>query len=181
MATQQKFSVKVSKKLDRDQKLAMGLEIIDAILERTEKGLDKNNNPFPGYSDKYIESLDFSLAGKSPRKVNLKLSGEMLGAIEVLDVDKDGEIVIGIPRDDKFNNEKAEGNILGSYGGKPNKSKARDFMGISRDDLNAIKENYKVTTRADRDRATERALELLTASQIATSLVDSLDPGVDNG
>lgn len=177
MAEQQKFTVKVDKRLGPDERLAMGLEIIDFILERTGKGFDKNNKPFPGYSDSYIDSLDFSLAGKSPGNVNLQLSGEMLGAIEVLNVDNEGEITIGIPAGDDFNNGKAEGNIKGTYGrSKPIKGKKRDFMGIAQKDLSEIKQNYLVNNKENREKARDRALELLTAAQISTSLVDVLSP-----
>lgn len=182
MAEQQKFTVKVSSKYEETERLAIGLEIIDRILERTAEGFDKKGKKFPGYSDKYIDSLDFSLAGKT-KTVNLNLSGEMLGAIEVLDVDKNGEITIGIPADDTFNNGKAEGNIKGTYGqDKPIRGKKRDFMGISRKDLKEITNKYKINNQENRDEARTRALELLTASQIASGLIDQLDPSrEDNG
>ena len=180
MAEQQKFTVKVSKKYSADERLAIGLEVIDRILERTGRGQDKNNNPFPGYSESYKKSLDFKLAGKSGR-VNLELSGEMLNSIEVLDIDKDGEITIGIDAADDFNNAKAEGNIKGSYGGSPSASKARDFMGISRKDLKAITSNFPINNKDNRESTASRVAELLAATQIATSLVDSLDPGGESG
>ena len=134
MAEQQKFTVKVSNKYDEQTRVAIGLEIIDLILERTGKGLDKNNKAFAGYSKSYTSSFDFKLAGKNKNKVNLNLSGEMLNAITLLD-QKKGEITIGIPKDDDFNNSKAQGNIEGTYGGAPKRGKKRDFMGISRCDL----------------------------------------------
>lgn len=176
MAEQQKFTVKVSNKYDADERLAIGLEIIDHILKRTEKGLDKNNKSFPSYSTGYKESLDYSLAGKSGT-VNLKLSGEMLGAIEVLEVSKSGEITIGIPADDDFNNAKAEGNIKGTYGQKRSTGKKRDFMGISRDDLTAIKDKYKINNKEEREKTANRVAELLTATQLSSGVIDQLDPG----
>lgn len=138
---QQKFKVKISPKYDPVEREALGLAIIDHILERTEKGKDKNNKDFAGYSKGYVDSFDFKLSGKS-KKVNLELSGEMMGAIEVLS-QKKGEITIGIPADDSFNNSKAEGNIKGTYGNKkPIPGKARDFMGISKSSLKDITKKY---------------------------------------
>jgi hypothetical protein len=74
-----------------------------------------------------MKSLDFANAGKSG-KVDLQLSGDMLAAMRLLRESK-GEIVIGFDRGSP-ENAKAEGNILGSYGGEPNRKRARDFLGI---------------------------------------------------
>jgi len=52
----------------------------------------------------------------------------MLAALQLLDNGR-GEIVIGYEAGTE-ENDRAEGNILGSYGGSPNASKARDFLGI---------------------------------------------------
>ena len=178
MADQQKYTVKVSKKYGEAERLAIGLEVIDLIIERTAKGEDKTNTKFSGYSDAYKNSFDFKLSGKGST-VNLNLSGEMLGAIEVLDVKGNGEIVIGIPKSDSENNAKAEGNIKGTYGQKkPIKGKARDFMGISRKDLKVIKDKYPIKTQAERDQTRFDALDLVLASEIATGLVDELGDSI---
>lgn len=138
---QQKFKVKISKKYNPQERVAIGVEIIDHIIERSKAGKDKKNNDLPSYSKGYVDSFDFKLAGKS-KKPNLELSGEMLNSLTVLN-HKSGEITVGIPRDDDFNNAKAEGNIKGTYGQKkPIKGKKRDFMGISRSDLGKITEKY---------------------------------------
>lgn len=144
---QQKFTAKISKLYDEEERVAIGLEIIDHIIKRSQKGKDKAGKDFAGaagkYSESYKKSLNFKLGGKSKSgPVNLTLSGEMLNALTVLDT-ADGEITIGIPADDKFNNAKAEGNIKGTYGrSKPIPGKARDFMGISKDDLKSITTKY---------------------------------------
>lgn len=54
---------------------------------------------------------------------NLELSGSLLDGLEVK-VKRD-ELVIDV---DKSDYDKAEGNILGSYGRDPDKNKARQFM-----------------------------------------------------
>lgn len=181
MAEQQKFTINVSKKYDADERLAIGLEVIDHILKRTAQGKDKNNKDFPGYSDSYIDSLDFSLAGKSPGKVNLNLSGEMLGSIEVLDIGTDGQITIGIPADDSLNNAKAEGNIKGTYGQKKSTGKKRDFLGITRSDLKDITSQFKINNKEEREKTANRVAELLTATQLASGVIDQLDPGRQGG
>jgi len=148
---QQKFTAKVSKKYTEEERVAIGVEMIDAIIARTKAGKDKDNKSFKGaagkYSKGYTSSLDFKLGGKSKSPVNLTLSGEMLNALTVLDT-ADGEITIGIPADDDFNNKKAEGNITGSYGkSKPDSSKARDFMGMSKSQVKDITSKYPTTKK----------------------------------
>lgn len=103
--------------------------VLEHIVERTTtQGLDKNGKAFPKYSKSYIESLDFKNAGKSPGSVDLQLSGDMLAAMTLLS-EKSGQITIGFEKGAEENG-RAEGNILGSYGGEPNKKRARDFLGI---------------------------------------------------
>lgn len=117
--------------------------VIEHIVDRTQRGLDKEGSKFPKYSKSYIKSLDFKNAGKSASRVDLQLSGDMLAAIKLLR-QKKGEIVVGFERG-TLENDKAEGNILGSYGGNPNPSKARDFLGIEdkklRELVRYVKEN----------------------------------------
>lgn len=125
---QQKIIVEIPKNLKPSQRLELADLVIEHIVDRTERGLDKNGRGFPKYSKEYINSLDFKNAGKSKGKVDLKLSGDMLAAIELLK-HKPGELVIGFEKGTP-ENDKAEGNILGSYGRDPNPSKARDFLGI---------------------------------------------------
>ena len=170
---QQKFTFKLSKKYGEAERFAIGQEVIDFIIKRSKAGKDKKNKDFVGYSDGYVKSFDFKKSGKSKNKVNLTLSGEMLNALEVLDYGTDGEVTIGIPKADTFNNDKAEGNITGSYGQKrPNSKKARDFMGIHRDDLNAIKADYPIKTKADRENTFAKSIELLKLTEASEELVD---------
>lgn len=106
--------------------------MIEAIVDRTKRGLDKDGSPFPAYSKEYIKSLDFKNAGKST-KVDLSLSGDMLAALKLLSHGS-GRISIGY-ENGTLENDIAEGNRTGSYGGSPNSSKARDFLGISNEKL----------------------------------------------
>lgn len=169
---QQKFTVKVSNKYDEQTRLAIGLEIIEHIIQRTQDGRDKNNKSLPGYSESYANSLDFKLAGKSKGDVNLTASGEMLNALTILN-NKKGEITIGIPKDDDVNNAKAEGNIKGTYGGKPKRGKKRDFMGISRSDLKEITSEFAINNRENRDNTANRVLETLLATEAAQDIANN--------
>jgi hypothetical protein len=169
---EQKFTIKVSKKMPEEVQTALGIEIIDFIIDRSKKGKDKLNKDFPSYSKDYKSSLDFKIAGKNPNKVDLTLTGEMLNSLEILDT-SEGEITIGINPKDKLNTAKAEGNVTGSYGGKPKPRKARDFMGIHKEDLNELKKKYAVKTKSDLDASLALAGELLAADTAADSLAES--------
>lgn len=129
MADWQKIEIKIPSDLKPAQREELGDLIVEHIFDRTNRGLDKNGRPFPGYSNAYKQSLDFKNAGKSASKIDLQLSGDMMAAIELLR-HKNGELRIGFERGTP-ENAKAEGNILGTYGrDKPIKGKKRDFLGI---------------------------------------------------
>ena len=72
MATQQKFTFKLSKKYGEAERFAIGQEVIDFIIERSSKGKDKKNRDFKGYSDSYKASFDFKKAGKKGAKKAVK-------------------------------------------------------------------------------------------------------------
>lgn len=127
--------------LTPDQKDEVADLIVERIVDRTQQGLDVNGRPWRGkageYSKAYRDSLDFKIAGKSPGKVDLQLSGDMLAALSILDKTQ-RSVTIGFePGSDE--NAKADGNIRGTYGkSKPIPGKARDFLGISNRDLDKI-------------------------------------------
>lgn len=162
MSTKHQFiNVKLPGGYSPDVLEAIGTEIISQIRKRTFKNnVDKNGDPFPEYSTAYKKSVDYKAAGKSGR-VNLTLSGDMLAALEVLEVGKN-KLKIGY-QNGTTENGKADGNIRGTYG-KPraNPKKARDFLGISDDELNKILEKYPVES----NRAEARANAVLTADAL---------------
>ena len=105
---------------------------MERIVERTDKGRDKDGIRFVKYEKAYEDSLDFKLAGKGP--VNLQLSGDMLAALKPLKMTKNW-IEVGFDRGSE-ENAKADGNIRGTYGQKsPIPGKARDFLGITEEEL----------------------------------------------
>lgn len=111
--------------LTKRQRLELADLIVEHIVERTQSGKDRFGKAFPKYSKDYMQSLDFKNAGKTS-KVDLQLSGDMLASIKRIR-DESGLIEIGVVGEEEG---RAEGNILGSYGGEPDKKKARDFLGI---------------------------------------------------
>lgn len=131
--------IPISPKLTKDQREVLADDIIDYIVDRTKSGKGKNNRRWSGskanvYSDSYKNSLDFKQK-RSKRSVNLELSGDMLTALEAKN--KKGEITIQIPHG-ASEWARAKGNILGSYGKKPNSSKARNFLELGWSDMAKI-------------------------------------------
>lgn len=133
---QQKVEIHIPDDLKPAQRTELADLIIEHIVDRTQRGVDKDGKRFPGYSKSYIKSLDFQNAGKSRSKVDLTLSGDMLAALTLLS-EKKGALRIGFERGAE-ENDRAEGNILGSYGGDPNPSKARNFLGIQKKKLKEL-------------------------------------------
>jgi hypothetical protein len=130
-----KEKILIPKKLKPAQREVIADEVIDFIRDRSFAGLDKNNKKFKKYSDQYAKKK-----GVGVDDVDLVLEGEMLDELMLLS-HKAGEITIGYEKGSPVN-DKAEGNILGSYGRDPNPKKARDFLGISRKDLMDIVDTY---------------------------------------
>lgn len=150
----QRVDISVSKKYSENELSAIGLEIVDFIRKRTqEKGLDKNNRPFARYSKEYTKSLDFKIAGKS-KAVDLTLSGDMLGALDVINVMR-GKIRVGFENGSQ-ENAKADGNIRGTYGQPKKTAPSRDFLGLTNSDLQRILSKYPPGDARSAERAAER-------------------------
>jgi hypothetical protein len=144
------------------ERRAIAQRVIDRIVKRTQTEFkDKKGKDLPGYSDSYIKSKKFEFAGKNENQVNLTLSNEMLNSIVLLS-DKKGEITIGFEKGDLENNGKAEGNIKGTYGRKnPIRGKKRDFLGIQRNDLKDIQDEFDVSRNEKAKENLERIKDLL--------------------
>jgi len=169
MMAQQKIKIKIPKEYNPAERVALSIEIIDQILERTSRGKDKDGNDFAEYSKGYKSSFDFKLAGKG-KKPNLKLSGEMLNALTLLN-HSSGSVTIGYEKGDSFNNDKAEGNIKGTYGKKKaDPSKERDFLGVSSSELKDIIEKYPTEKG---DSTNSLLLKSLLASKAAEGLSET--------
>lgn len=131
--------IKIPKKFSKETRELIADDVIDFIIERTSNGIDKDGNDFPEYTPEYAKKK-----GVSAQAVDLVASGEMILAGHMKRLkDSPGQIVIGYDGRSKKLNAKVEGNITGSYGGNPDPKKARDFLGISRQDLMVIISKYE--------------------------------------
>ena len=125
-----KIPKKIGKLNPKTRKLlAEGL--IDHIRDRTRKGQGKNEKPW-----KYSRARKYSKDYKKLPPVNLLDTEAMLNAIEIIK-STPNQINIGIKSSNKEYG-KAKGNILGSYGKKPDPKKARNFLELGRNDINKV-------------------------------------------
>ena len=163
-AKHQKTLIDLKNKYSEIEKLAIATEIIDFIVERSQRGKDKNNKTFtPGYSKEYSESVEGKVAGKKEGATpNMTLSGDMLAALDYRPQENWGnKISIGY-ENGTDENSKADGNIRGTYGKQRANSKmSRDFLGITNKDLKNILRKYP-----------QRGREGKTAEQIRSESVE---------
>ena len=100
--------------------------VLNKMLERTNRGIDKRGIPFKAYSKAYKESRSFKIFGKRANRVNLKLTGGMQASIVGRPAEKT-KVALVIPIGTA--ERKARGHINGS-GPLP----VRDFWGVPMDD-----------------------------------------------
>ena len=138
MATEsaQTITIRIPIAFDLEGRQLIAEDILEFIRNRTERGLDKNNNSFARYSDSYVESIDFKIAGKSKNQVDLELSGDMMSALDIIDIRTAGFITIGYQRSEENDKAAWQRNNL-----RPSFPK-RDFLGITDKDLNKIISRY---------------------------------------
>ena len=139
---------------------ALGQALLDKMLERTESGKSRLNKPFRKYSKAYKESDDFKASGKGST-VNLTLSGDMLG---LLDITEQSDNTITLGWDDSDEAAKAHGHITGDPNGPRVK---RDFFGLTNSDIATIKSEFesefKEVQRSRGENRDEAALSLIAA------------------
>lgn len=116
-------------------KQKIGQAMIDKIISRTESGtsVDGKNLKSP-YSKRYAESDDFKAWGKTKRDINMKLTGQMLGTLDILETGG-SKIVIGWS--DKTENAKAYNHNTGDTVPK------RNFFGLNKKDLEEIRNQFQ--------------------------------------
>ena len=135
MAKQQKVVIQIPKGYSSSQRQQIAFDIIEQIQRRTSRGIDKDGNRFASYTPEYAKE-------KGSKKVDLFLEGDMMVQLTLL-THRTGSVTIGYPSGDDIN-DKVEGNRLGTYGqSSPIQGKARDFLGITEQELSRILENYK--------------------------------------
>lgn len=117
--------------------------IIDRILDRTENatfmekkgsGTGKKDSGALVYTDKYKSSFEFRVYKGTQSRVNLKATGDMLRAIDLLDSNEE-DLYLGF--DDQEEAKKAHGHITGSVG------KTRDFFGLPEGEMQDIRRTYQ--------------------------------------
>lgn len=157
-------------------KQAFAQKIIDRIVSRTlnsegviitsdgkvRAGRDLSKEE---YSDEYVESDEFKAFGKQEGNVNMKLTGDMLGTVDVLEV---GENDIKIGWNDPEENAKAFNHNTGDTVPK------RQFFGISRSELEEIKSDLRPRIEALRQRENRRGEP---ADAITARLIRELEDG----
>lgn len=154
-------TVSISRKYSDEEREAIAFDIVAFLQKRAKSGKGKDGKKFPKYSDAYKKSLAFKIGGKSS-KVNLTLSGDMLDSIDHIS-DNVGEIKIGLEDGDE-DEGKAEGNIRGTYGQKKgNRSMARDFLAMSKTEVDRILNRYPIKDEEKRKKSLSEYASMLTA------------------
>lgn len=162
----QKFNLQemfgVSFKDAPELRASIGQAIINKIIERTEAGAGIGGRPFSfgKYSDEYSESVEFKAAGKDQHEVNMSLTGDMLGLMDVIN-ETSNTIEIGWLDDTQ--NAKAFNHNTGDTVPK------RPFFGLSRSEVKELVAEFKPEVRdaiktlknEGRDEYTEKALRFL--------------------
>lgn len=91
-------------KVSQDKVLARAIvqEVIDYTKKRVDSGKGYNQGQLKSpYSKVYQSSLDFIAAGKSANDVNMKLSGDMIGSIDILE-ENGSKITYGLSDDSQI-------------------------------------------------------------------------------
>lgn len=138
------FTFKVPKGYRPDDLRDIGDDVVQLIRDRSQLGFGVRKRgkgytlyDFPEYTPEYEKF-------KGQRKVDLTLSEDMLNGLSVLEVDEEaGTVTVGYDEGDDQAG-KVEGNTTGSYGKpRPNPRKARNFLGVTRDELEAVLAVYE--------------------------------------
>ena len=137
----EKFGIDFSGK--KNLKQLVGQAIIDLIVERTSKGrgvsikegTDQGRSVTlkAPYSKTYVGSLDFKAAGKNKNIINMSISGDMMGLIDIKRIEGN-KITIGW--NDAEQNPKAFNHIKGDTVPK------RPFFGVTNKELKGLKSEF---------------------------------------
>jgi hypothetical protein len=160
------FGVDLTGYQELKQRIAQ--RVVEIILDRTEKGVDVNGSRFAPYSKEYKKSLAFK-AFKKGNKVNLELTGQMLGTMEVLDT-TGSQIEIGW--EDPVENAKAFNHNTGDTLPK------RRFFDLSEKEIKSIKEEFQPDVETEFS-PTVQSIKIL--QSLAQPKLPSFDFGEDNG
>lgn len=160
------FDIDIDERYSPEERKSIATEVIDFVISRTESGLDKDNNGFAKYSKSYAKE-------KGQTNVDLTFSGEMLSELSLLR-EKSGSIRIGY--DSEYDGMgKLEGNILSTYGNDKPVTKPRNFLGITKKDLDNILDSYDLNDKESLDEsvANEIAADIVATRIAKKSKVES--------
>lgn len=87
----------VNDRYNAEERRQLGNEIIEYIRQRTDRGEGVGAQDFGSYSENYQRTPEFEVAGKSPSPINLRLTGDMMDTLQVIDISVPGRIEIGFP------------------------------------------------------------------------------------
>lgn len=140
--------------LEQDERLQFGQAVIDLISKRTrEQNVDKSSRPLHRYSNKYINSLVFKAFDKSPKDVNMTLTGAMLDTLDIVSSNQK-QIVFGW--NDETENLKAFNHTTGDTVPR------RDFLGLPEKEVQRLADDFSSKLeRKQTESFTERALAFL--------------------
>ena len=161
----------------RSLREAIGEAILARIRARTEAGDGMSFDAMgrgrqiklkSPYSKSYIDSLDFKAFGKKPSQVNMKLTGDMLG---LMDIKRQSSNSITIGWTDATENAKAYNHSVGDTVPR------RPFFGVSKSELQDIKREFKSEIKEairTKDSEGRKAFE-----EKVASLIDDLSGLID--
>jgi hypothetical protein len=142
--------------------------IIDKIVERTQSNEDVRGRNFEPYSESYKNSAMFKGFGKS-NTVDLTLTGDMLGFLDLVKTEG-SKIILGW--NDPNEAAKAHGHITGGATGKK-----RDFFGVSKAEVDEIKQDFMPIVREFRKASKEEReniIDLINQDNNLDDLIDDL-------
>ena len=126
---------------------AIGEAILEKIRDRTEKGKaiggkaklpafkGTKGSPAKGkYSARYVDSDEFKSFGKNQNELNMTLTGDMLGLMDII---KQTGNSITLGWDDSTENAKAFNHVTGDTVPR------RRFFGVTNDELKEVKREFK--------------------------------------
>ena len=159
--SEQVVTIDIDPRYTVEERRAIGDEIVDVIVKRTLSGKDKNDSTFKKYSKEYENSLDFKIAGKRKGMTpNLKMTGEMLAELDVVDTSAPGQIKIGYKAS-------AGQELLGKVEGN---RETRDFLGISPSLLDSkVLSHYPIKDDSEREARALLMDELTNRASVAGS------------
>lgn len=152
---------------DEQLVLKIGQKIIDYMEERVDDGLGYGRTKLKSpYSDAYANSLNFKAAGKSKTDVNMKLSGDMMASIDIIEVNG-SKVTIGI--DDPDQVPKAFNHQTGDTVPR------RPFFGVTNEELKQyVLSEFKDEIKAKRTTSAEEQSRLISAIRGIRTLAEFL-------